>query len=44
MSVTPLSECPYCGADAERSGDTWYFDCENGHTYHADDHAALLEG
>jgi len=37
--------CPYCDAVASKSVG-WYFDCENGHTFHLDDWgtSALNEG
>jgi len=28
--------CPYCDARATRT-QGWYFDCEEGHTFHLDD-------
>lgn len=38
--------CPYCDARAMRQRPTWYFECDNGHTFHLDDWgvADLREG
>ena len=39
-----MTTCPYCDGSVTRVVG-WYFDCENGHTFHIDDWGnALREG